>query len=165
MSRKNTCVLIYSNYQDARQAVTILQAQNFNMNTVSIIGKAGANQSSEFAGQLQFHNYPQRLSKNLWAIPGGILFFKAEYSEALIAAGAIVKLLVLENQTIDINEGFTALATALFNMGIPLESIKQYENAVISDNVLLTVNGSIDAVELACRILHNKIQQMTVHIA
>lgn len=170
MSKKNACVLLYPNYQDARQAVEKLQTQNFNMKTVSIIGKGDASLQQHFGTsaidkQVGFHNISARWRESLWNIPGGVLFFTLADFGALVAAGSIVALLMQEKNDMDINKGFTVLATALFNMGIPGESIKQYEEAVKAEKILLTVNGVRSDVEQACHILHNETQQATVHIA
>lgn len=170
MSKKNACVLLYPNYQDARQAVEKLQRQNFNMKTVSIIGRGSAEQQQHFGTpatdeQVSFQNIPARLWKSLWELPGGALFFTLADFGALVAAGSIVALLMQEKEGMDINNRFTVLATALFNMGIPRESITQYEDAVRSEKILLTVNGIRSDVEQACHILHNETQRATVHIA
>jgi len=170
MSRKNACVLLYSSYQDARLAVEKLQAHSFNMKTVSIIARRSAKQQQFFGTpasdeQISFQNIPARLWKSLWELPGGALFFTLADFGALVAAGSIVALLMQEKKDMDINNGFTVLSTALFNMGIPRESISQYEDAVKAEKVLLTVNGIRSDVEQACQILHNETQRATVHIA
>lgn len=170
MSKKNACVLLYLNYQGARQAVEKLQTRNFNMKTVSIIGKGDASLQPHFGKPVNdepvhFQNIPARWRQSLWNIPGGALFFTLADFGSLVTAGSIVTLLMQEINNMDINNGFTVLATALFNMGIPRESIKQYEKSVQTEKILLTVNGERSDVEQACQILHNEKQQATVHIA
>ncbi len=170
MSKKNACVLLYPSYQGARQAVEKLQAQSFNMKTVSIIGRAAASQQQLFGmpasdKKIYFQNIPARSWKSLWNLPGGALFFTLADFGSLIAAGSIVVLLTQEKEDMDINNRFTVLATALFNMGIPGENVKQYEDAVKTEKIMLTINGVRSDVEQACHILHNETQQATVHIA
>ncbi len=140
------------------------------MKTVSIIGKGDASSQQHFGApvtdeQVHFQNIAARLWNSLWNLPGGALFFTLEHFGQLVAAGSIVALLMQERNDMDINNSFTVLATALFNMGIPRDSIKQYEDAVKAEKILLTVNGIRSDVEQACHILHNETQQATVHIA
>ena len=170
MSKKNACVLLYPDYQDARQAVEKLQAHSFNTNTVSIIGRAEAEQKPHFdapAGgkKIYFQNITAQSWKHLWALPGGALFFTLADFGSLITAGSIVALLTQKEEDMDINNRFTVLATALFNMGVPGKNIKQYEDAVKAEKIMLTINGTRSEVEQACHILHNETQQATVHIA
>ncbi len=170
MSKKNACVLLYPDYQDARQAVEKLQAHSFNMNTVSIIGRAKAELQPLFDEpaddeEIYFQNITAQSWKHLWKLPGGALFFTLADSGSLITAGSIVSLLTQEKENMDINNRFTVLATALFNMGVPGKNIKQYEDAIKAEKIMLTINGTRSEVEQACHILHNETQQATVHIA
>ena len=170
MSKNNACVLLYPDYQDARQAIEKLQAQGFNMKTVSIIGRTTANQQPLFgmpAGdkEIRFQNIVAQSWKNLWKLPGGALSFTLADFGSLIAAGSIVGLLTQEKKDMDINNRFTVLATALFDMGVPAGNIKQYEDAVKKQKIMLAINGARSDVERACHILHNEMQQATVHIA
>jgi len=170
MSRKNSCVLLYPNDQDTRRAVEKLQTQNFNMKSVSIIGKCSTDEEHQFEKiatneQMLFQGIHASLRKNLWSQLGGALFFSLSDTGSLITAGAIVNLLKHEQKGIDIGNSFTVLGLALFNMGIPGDCVKRYEKAVKTGKFLLTVNGNRGDVEQACHLLHNETQQATVHIA
>lgn len=170
MSRKNTCVLLYPNDQQTRQAVKKLQTQDFNMKSVSIIGKYLADKklhSVKLATDepLNFQGLQASFQKSLWPQLGGALFFVLPDIGSLITAGAIIELLKQEQKDIDIGNDFTALGLALFNVGVPVDCIKQYESAVKKEKFLLIVNGTRNDVEQACQVLHSETQQATVHIA
>ena len=49
--------------------------------------------------------------------------------------------------------GLSALGAALYSIGIPRDSIVEYETALKSDKFLLMVHGTADEVALAQRIL------------
>jgi len=169
MPDKNTCILSYSNSQEVLQAIRKLQANNFNLSTVSIIGNG--NDKNECvvgiyrkAGQTRFYGAQAMFWESLWQTFDGELFLMVPESESLTAAGLIVSLLVKEQDDVDIH-GFSVLGAALFKMGVPGESIHQYESAIKAEKILLIVNARRTEVERSCEILHSESQRATVHLA
>ena len=169
MPEKNTCILSYISSKDALHAIRKLQAQNFNLAAVSIV--SNGNYKKEHAvgiytkdGSTHFQGAQSMFWESLWQHLNGELFFVAPELELLVAAGFIVELLIKEQGDVNIH-GFNVLGAALFNMGVPGDSISQYEAAIKAGRILLIVNDKRDEVERSCEILHSEMQQATVHLA
>jgi len=163
MSKKNTCVLLYSSQQSLEQDIDKLQTHNFNMKSVSIVGrgqmrKNHTTKSCVTNEKTHFQNN-QRARLNA---AGGFLFH--EFG-AIVAAGSIVHLLAKDHEDTGIVSGLRVLTLALFSFGIPMNSIRQYEKSVNAGKCLLIIHGSLDDVERACQLLHSETQQVTVHMA
>jgi len=169
MPEKNTCILSYISSKDALQAIGELQAKRFDLATVSIVAN-GHNKKEcavgiySKAGRMYFYGAQCMFWESLWQILDGELFLMVTELESITAAGFIVQLLIKEQGDIDIH-GFTVLGAALFHMGVPADSVKQYESAIKAGRILLIVNGKRADVERSCEILHGEMQQATVHLA
>lgn len=166
---KNTCILSYTNTKDAGQAIEKLQAQNFNMAVVSIVGNGNHEEENAIGiytinGNKHFQGAQANFWESLWQQLNGELFLMLPGLGSLAAAGSIVPLLVKGHDATDIH-GFTALGIAFFTMGVPVDSISQYESAIKAGKILLIVNAKRGEVERSCEILHSEMQQATVHLA
>ena len=170
MFKKNTCVLLYSSPQAAEQGIEKLQIQAFNMKTVSILGKGSQNEEHTIGlyssgEQLHFKGAQATFWESLWSRLNGASFFWLPDFGPLAAAGPIVSLLVEVQESIEVGGSFNVLVEALFSMGIPRDSIIDYEGAAKAGKIMLIVHGLRSDVERACYILHSETQQVAVHMA
>lgn len=170
MHTKNTCVLLYPGLQAAEQGMEKLQTQVFNMETVSVVGKGYHNEEHPIGlytsgERLRFMGVQASFWENLWSQLSGASFFWLPDFGPLVATGPIVNLFMKGQKDIEVGGGLSVLGMALFNMGIPRDSISQYEKAVKAEKLLLMVHGKRRDVERACQLLHSETQQVTVHIA
>ena len=170
MYRKNTCVLLYSSPQAAEQGIEKLQIQAFNMKTVSILSKGFQNEAHPLGlyisgEQLHFMGIQATFWESLWSRLNGASFFWLPDFGPIAAAGPIVSLLVQVQESIEVGGGFNVLVEALFNMGIPRDSIIDYEKAVKAGKIMFIVHGMRTDAERACFMLHSETQQVTVHMA
>jgi len=83
----------------------------------------------------------------------GSAFFAIPGIGPLLVAGPLVAWIVGGLEGAAVVGGLSALGAGLVSMGIPKDSILQYESAVKSDNFLLIVNGSASEAAKAKRIL------------
>jgi len=170
MPEKNTCILLFTTYEDVWQAIKTLQAHKFNLKDVSVL--ANKNDENEQLPGLDTNNvskYLQDAQTDFWEklcklLDVELYFLMSELS-TLCATGGIVSMLQQDKSDTDIEGQFSALAEALFNMGIPANSIRQYETEIISGAILLIINSKRDEVERSCEVLHNTKQRATVHLA
>jgi len=170
MTKKNTCVSLYASEQTAEQAVEELLSQNFDLKTVSMVGKAFHNEEDTIGlytsgGQLCFSGVQAAFWNSLWGQLSGASFFWLPDFGPLVAAGTIGSLLVKEQEDIEVGSGLNVLGAALFSLGIPRDSIRQYEKALKEEKFLLIVHAVRSDVEHACHILHSETQQVAVHMA
>jgi hypothetical protein len=71
----------------------------------------------------------------------------------ILVAGPLVGALVGALQGAVITAGLSVIGAALYSIGIPKDSIIQYETSLKSDKFLLIVHGSIEEVNMAHEIL------------
>ncbi|RKZ57348.1 MAG: hypothetical protein DRQ44_15865 [Gammaproteobacteria bacterium] len=169
MPDKNTCIFSYTTPNDALQAFRKLQAQNFNLTAVSIVGNGRYKKEHAVGiytkdGRSHFQGAQAMFWESLWRNLDGELFIVVPERASLAATGGIVQLLIKEQVDVDIH-GFSVLGVALFNMGVPADGIAQYEAAIKAGKILLIVNGKRGEVERSCEVLHSEMQQATVHLA
>lgn len=170
MSIKNTCVLLYSSQQNLERDVRTLQTHAFDMKAVSVVGKEPQNKTQVTGlyvsrGEVHYQGNKTPFWNDLWTHLNGAGFFSVPDVGVLLAAGSIALSLVKEYEGIDVGKGLSVLGFALFNIGIPIDSIRHYEKAVNSEKCLLIVHGLRSDVERACQLLHSSTQQVTVHMA
>ena len=91
----------------------------------------------------------------VWLPPSGLL----------LAAGPVVKRLLQTDKSTHAHGEPDRLAQALFALGAPAESIRQYRQTLAEQNKLLIVEGERRHVEAACELLLPASQQVTIHAA
>ena len=170
MSNKNSCVAIYKTHQEAEQAIKELQNGGFDMKKLSIIGK-GYHPEEHAVGyyntgdRVKFWGKQGAFWGGLWGLLFGSAFFWVPGIGPLALAGPIVSVLAGGVGGAVLTGGVTALGAALYSIGIPKDSVIQYETAIKSDKFLLIVHGTQDEVRRASDILGtNKDAEVDVHV-
>ena len=95
----------------------------------------------------------RRLLGGFWGLLFGSAFFAIPGLGPLLVARPLVAWIVGALEGAVVVGGLSALGAGLVSMGIPKDSILQYESAVKSDNFLLIVNGSASEAAKAKGIL------------
>jgi hypothetical protein len=154
----SAAVAIYDTHELADHAVKELQQAGFDMKKLSIIGK-GYHSEEHPVGY-----YTLGAKMKVWggfgatwgAIWGGfwgLLFgtglFIIPGVGPLLAAGPLVALLVGALEGGVVVGGLSALGVALFNIGVPKDSVVRYEEALKADKYVLIVHGSPEEVQRA----------------
>lgn len=168
---KNNCVAIYKTHTEAEKAIKELQKDGFDMKKLSIVGKGY--QTDEHA--IGYYNTGDRVKfwgkqgafwGGLWGLLFGSAFFWIPGVGPLAVGGALVSTLVGGASGAALTGSLTALGAALYSVGIPKDSIIQYETAIKSDKFLLLVHGTQDEVERASQLLKtNQDAEVAVHLA
>ena len=83
----------------------------------------------------------------------GAAFFSIPGIGPLVVAGPLVQVIVSVLEGAAITGGMSALGAGLYSIGIPKDSILQYETALKSDEFLLVAHGSDQEVARAKEIL------------
>lgn len=170
MTKKNACVSVYPTHQAAEEALGKLQKAGVNLQQVSIVGKGYHDEEHPIGfyntdDHIRYWGIQGAFWDGLWGLLAGAAFFWVPGFGPLAAAGPIVSLLVRGLEGVAIGGGFRVLGAALYSMGVPRDSVAQYEKAVKAETFLLIVHGERRDVEHACGILHGKTQQVAVHTA
>jgi len=158
MSNVESVVAVYHAHSQAEDAVKELQRAGIDMHTLSIVAK-DYHTDDQVVGYYNARDRMKRWGKTgafwggFWGLLFGSAFFAIPGIGPLLLAGPLVAWIVGALEGAAVVGGLSALGAGLVSMGIPKDSILQYESAVKSDNFLLIVNGSASEAAKAKRIL------------
>ena len=168
MSNGNVAVAICKTHEEAENAVKELQKSGFDMKKLSIVGK-GYHTEEQVVG---FYHTGDRMKHwgklgafwgGLWGILFGAGFFLIPGIGPIIVAGPLVASIVGGLEGAVAFGGLSALGAGLYSMGIPKDSVINYESSVKSDKFLLVVHGSGDEMARAKDILKSAGHEVSVH--
>jgi hypothetical protein len=158
MSDKNAAIAVYDTHALAETAVKELQRAGFNMKTLSIIGK-DYHTEENVVGYYSKGDRMMAWGKRgafwggLWGLLFGSAFFFIPGIGPLVLAGPVVSWLVGALEGAAVVGGLSALGAALFNMGIPKDSVLKYETAIKADKFVLLAHGTAEEAKKAHAIL------------
>src|ERR1700733_11867838 len=169
MSELNAVVAIYGTHVDAEAAVKKLQRAGIDMRTLSIVGKDS--HTDEHVGG--YYNTGDRRKpwgkiRAFWGAFWGLLFGSAFFAipglGPVLVAGPLVAWIVGALEGEGGVGGGGAIGAGLVGIGIPKDSVVQYELALKTDKFLLMVHGTSSEVEKARSIIANtRPLNVTVH--
>lgn len=160
MLKENVGIIILSTHIEAENAVKELQLSGFDMKKLSIVGK-DYHTEEHVVG---FYNAGDRMSfwgqrgafwGGLWGILFGSAFLFIPGVGQVVLAGPIVATIVSCLQGAVVVGSLSALGAALYSIGIPNDSIIEYETAIKSDKFVVVVHGSENELKKAKEILTN----------
>ncbi len=158
MSKTESVVAVYHTHPEAEQAVKELQHTGIDMRSISIVSK-DFHTDEQVVGYYNAGDRMKRWGKTgafwggFWGLLFGSAFFAIPGIGPLLVAGPLVAWIVGALEGAAVVGGLSALGAGLFSMGIPKNSVVQYESAVKSDKFLLIVNGTASEVAKAKDIL------------
>ena len=164
---EDAAVAVFHSHRAAESAVKELQRDGFDMKKLSIVGK-DFHTEEHVVG---FYNTGDRVKfwGTLGAVWGGIwgLFFGAAFFWVpgigmITFAGPIVAMLVGALENALLIGGLSALGAALYSIGIPKNSVLDYEEAVKAGKFLLVVHGTAEEVKRAEELLRQNAENETV---
>ena len=158
MSEHNAVVGIYNAHTDAEAAVKELQKSGFDMQKLSIVGKDYHTEEHVIgyynAGdRMKFWGKLGAFWGGFWGLLFGSAFFFIPGIGPVIVFGPLVGWLVGALEGAVVVGGLSALGAGLYSIGIPTDSIVEYETALKSDNFLVMAHGTADEVAQAKHIL------------
>lgn len=160
MSEKNSAVAVYSTHTEAEEAVKKLQQAGFNMQKLSIVGK-DYHTDEHVVG---YYNMGDRMKYwgklgtfwgGLWALVFGSAFFLIPGVGPIVVGGPLVLWIVGVLEGAAVIGGLSALGGALYSIGIPRDSILEYETSIKESKFLLVAHGSPEEVRKAKLILED----------
>ena len=160
MPELNAVVAVYATHVEAEEAVKELQRSGVDMRTLSIVGKD--NHTDEHV--VGYYNSGDRMKYwgttgafwgGFWGLLFGSAFFAIPGIGPVLVAGPVVAWIVGALEGAAVVGGFSAIGAGLYGMGIPKDSVVQYEMALKTDKFLLMVHGTASEVAKAKDILAN----------
>jgi hypothetical protein len=154
MSEQNSVVAVYGTHLEAEEAVKELQRAGIDMRTLSIVGK-GSHTDENVVGyyntgdRMKYWGKLGALWGGFWGLLFGSAFFAIPGIGPVLVAGPLVAWIVGALEGAALTGGLTAIGAGLFSIGIPKNSIVEYETAIRMDKFVLLVHGTTPEVEKA----------------
>jgi uncharacterized membrane protein len=154
MSEKNSVVAVFESHDQAEDAVRELQRSGVDMKKLSIVGK-DYHTDEHVVG---YYNLGDRMMcwgkqgafwGGLWGMLFGSAFFFVPGVGPLLVAGPLVTWIVGALEGAALFGGLTALGGALVSIGIPRDSVLNYEAKLKAGKVLLILHATPEEVALA----------------
>jgi hypothetical protein len=158
MTKPNAAVAVYGTHSEAEAAVKELQHAGIDMRSLSIVGK-DSHTDEHVVG---YYNTGDRMKYwgktgafwgGFWGLLFGSAFFAIPGVGPVLVAGPLVAWIVGALEGAAMIGGLSALGAGLYGMGIPKDSVLQYEMAIKTDKFLLMVHGTSAEVAKAKEIL------------
>jgi hypothetical protein len=153
MPDDNIVVAVYDAHAGAEQGVKELQTFGFDMKKLSIVGK-NPHAEEHVVG---FYNAGDRIKTwgktgagvgafwgGIWGLLVGAAFFAIPGIGPVLVAGPLVAWIVGALEGAVVVGGAGAIGAALFSIGVPKDSILNYEVALKTDRFLLLVHGTAE---------------------
>ena len=169
MSENNSVVAIFESHNQAEDAVRELQKDGFDMKKLSIVGK-DYHTDEHVVGYYTTGDRMMYWGKlgafwgGFWGLLFGSAFFWVPGIGPLVVAGPLVTWIVGALEGAVVTGGLTALGAGLYSIGIPKNSVLQYETEVKNGRLLLVAHGTAAEVQRARDLLHQTgVETTTVH--
>jgi uncharacterized membrane protein len=159
MSEKNSVVAIFGYHAQAEDAIRELQKDGFDLKKLSIVGK-DYHTEEHVVG---YYNTGDRMLYwgklgafwgGFWGLLFGSAFFWVPGIGQVLVAGPLVMWIVGALEGAVLTGGITALGAGLYSIGIPKNSVLQYETEVKNGKLVLVAHGTVDEVQRAKDLLH-----------
>jgi hypothetical protein len=152
MKSVDTVIAVFADHPAAEMVIKKLAAEGFDMKALSVVGK-GYHSDEKITG---FYNAGDRIKLwgtrgafwgGLWGLFFGGLFITVPVVGQVFVLGYLASMAISAIEGALVVGGVNALGAALFSIGIPKDSVIQYETTVKADH------GSTKEVERAKAIL------------
>jgi hypothetical protein len=158
MPDTDAVVANYGTHGQAEEAVRQLQQGGFDMTKLSIIGK-GYHTDEHVVGyyntgdRVKFWGKQGAFWGGLWGFLVGSAFFWVPGIGPLVVGGPLVTWIIGALEGAIVGGGLGVIGSALYSIGIPKDSIVEYESAVKAGEYLLVAHGTADEAAKAKSIL------------
>ncbi len=158
MSERNAVVAVYGTHTEAEGAIKELQRAGIDLKTLSIVGK-DYHTDEHVVGYYNSGDRMKYWGKNgafwggFWGLLFGSAFFAIPGIGPVLVAGPLVAWIVSALEGAVVVGGLSAIGAGIYGMGIPKDSVIQYEAELKTDKFLLMVHGTASEVQKAKDIL------------
>ena len=147
MEKLDSVIAVFGDHPAAEIAIKKLTAAGFEMKNLSVVGK-GYHTDEKVVG---FYNTGDRVKfwgtrgafwGGFWGLFFGGLFMAIPFVGHVVVLGYLATILIAGLENAVIVGGLSALGAALYSIGVPKDSVLQYETAVKADSFLVMAHGS-----------------------
>jgi hypothetical protein len=158
MENTDTVIAVFPDHIAAETAIKKLTAAGFEMKNLSVVGK-GYHTDEKVVG---FYNTGDRVKfwgmrgafwGGFWGLFLGGLFMAVPAVGQVVVLGYLASIVIAAIENAVVVGGISALAAALYSIGVPKDSVIQYETALKTDSFLVTAHGPAAEIARARTIL------------
>jgi len=158
MSDKNSVIAMFHEHTQAEKAVKELQKDGFDMKRLSIVGKDYHIDENvvgyyNVGDRMKFWGKQGAFWGGFWGLLFGSGLFFIPAIGPLVVFGPLVGWITGALEGAVVVGGLSALGAGLYSMGIPKDSIVQYETAIKAGKFGLIFHGTPQEIEKAKQIL------------
>ena len=157
MADKHLCVAIYETHDQADEAFSRLQTEGSGMDLLSFVGRdywkdmVGSRNAGE---RFMYRGNLGHFWERLWSILRGWGVFWFFENGPVLVAGPLVRTIVATQEEGNGNHHTSGFEAALSGIGIPQESLVQYEKALMNNQILVFIQGTLNEINHAQDILN-----------
>jgi hypothetical protein len=158
MIRSESAVAQFATHDEAEAAIRQLHTAGFDISQISIIGR-GYHVDEQVLG---FYNQGDRIRfwgargafwGGLWGLFFGGVLISLPITGPIIVLGYMATTLVAVMESAAVVGAASAIAAALYGLGIPKDSVLAYETALAADRFLVIVHGRAARIAQAKQVL------------
>ena len=156
---QDTYVAVFKSHEEAEEAIKALQHAKFDMTKLSIVARDYHTEEHvvgyyNAGDRIQYWGTRGAFWGGLWGLLFGSAFFWIPGLGPILLAGPLITWVVAALEGAVVVGGLSAFGAGLLSIGIPKDSIIQYETALTAGKFVLIANGSPDEISRAGDILH-----------
>ncbi len=169
MERTDISVARFPDHTQAETAVKALAQAGFDMKQLSIVGRGYHTEENVVGfynadGRIRFWGKYGAFWGGLWGLFGAGIFLSSPMTGPVMALGALAAIALSAVEGAVAFGASGAIGAAIYSMGIPENSVLEYEHALKADSFLVFVHGTAGDVTCAKSILATvKPTQLDVH--
>jgi uncharacterized membrane protein len=158
MEDTNATVAVFDTHAEAEDAVKELQKAGFDMKKLSVVGK-DYHTEEQVVG---YYNAGDRMKHwgklgafwgGLWGLLFGAAFFWVPGIGPVLVGGPMVAWIIAALEGAVLVGGISAIGAGLVSLGIPKDSIVEYESALKAGKFVVVAHGTADDVSKARNIM------------
>ena len=158
MFKTDALVATFADHQGAESAVKKLAGAGFDLKDLSVVGK-GYHTDEKVVG---FYNIGDRVRfwgtrgavwGGLWGLFFGGLFLTIPVVGHVVVLGYLAAAAISAVESAVLTGGVSALSAALYSIGIPKNSVLQYDSEIKADGFLVMAHGTMADMARAKTIL------------
>jgi hypothetical protein len=171
MENTDNVIAIFHDHTTAELAIKKLASAGFDMKNLSIVGK-GYHTDEKVVGfystgdRVKFWGSRGAFWGGFWGLFLGAIFMTVPVVGHVVVLGYLATVLIYGIENAVVVGGLSALGAALYSIGIPKDSVINYETALTTDKFLVMARGPTAEIARAKTILgtFNPIQ-LDIHTA
>ena len=158
MTKNNAIVAVFTDHQTAESAVRKLAEGGLDIKHFSIVGK-GYHSEEKVVGfynagdRIMFWGQNGAMWGGLWGLFFGGILMTVPVVGSVVVLGHLAAMAFAAVEGAVVVGGLSALGAAIFSLGIPKDSVIDYETALKADGFLIVAHGSVDEMARAKTIL------------